>query len=274
MGLGSSKDKVGQLVKSGKAQLEHETEVMEERYALMMATSPGMLDFTLESTLKCLESCAPFNESDLMLALKRDPVRVQKCLWKMTEEVLSEPIDGAEWQWFKQHLMRSSVWFMRTADDAEYLYEEMFRIATKLTANVNESMDGIYKHMMKHDDWKKVMAIKEQTWVSRQDADSVGLLREKCIVDLQERKVTEDEEEGVQKLKQFVEANSAVTNLSFVARNINRPFQEAVKKVIGQFGAFREGPLKKIDRCISKIENDYQQTVCCYLLRFIVRLAP
>ena len=152
---------------------------------------------------------------------------------------------------------------MRTADDDEHLFEEMFRIAAKLTANVNESMEGIYNHMMKHDDWKKVMAIKEQTFISRQDHQEVGLLREKCIVDLQESKVTEDEqEEGLQKLKDFVETNSAISNLSFVAKKINRPFQEAVKKVIGEFGAFREGPLKKIDRCISKIENDYQQTVC------------
>ena len=267
MGLGTSKDKVGQLVKTGKDRRNHESKLMEERYDLMMKTAPGMLDFTLKSILECLESCAPFNESDLMLAFKRDPVRVQKCLWKMTEKVLSEPIDGAEWEWFKQYLLRSSIWFMRTADDDEHLYEEMFRIATKLTAKVNESMDGIYKHMMKHDDWKKVMKIKEQTWVSRQDHASVGLLRNEAITNLQEMKVTEDNEEGVQKLKQFVEANSAVTNLSFVARKINRPFQKAVKEVIGEFGIFREGPLKKIDRCISKIENDYQKSVCFILLQ-------
>ena len=262
MDLGASKEKVGHLVQSGKAKKEREEKLQCERYELMFATSPETLYLVVKSIIECLKTCAPFLEGDLMVAFKAKPKEIEDVLLETTRKVLSYPIDKEEWQWFRQFVMRSSVWFMRSVDDDRSLYEKMFEIAEGLTKDVNVSMEDIYKHMMRHDDWKKVMAIKEQTWVSRQDAEAVGLLRNEAITNLQEMKVTEDNEEGVQKLKDYVESNLAISTLSCVAKKINQPFQDAVKQVIGEFGEFRQGPLKKIDRCVSKLENDYQGTVC------------
>jgi len=271
MGLGVSKDTVGQLVKSGKAKKERECQLQDERYSLMVSTSPSTLALVVKSTIECLKSCAPFLEGDLMLAFKAKPKELEQCLLETTKKVLSYPIDKEEWQWFRSFVMRSSVWFMRTADDQGFLYQKMFEIAEGLTKKVNVSMEDIYDHMKQHHDWKKVMAIKPQTWVSRQDAEAVGLLRNEAITKLQEMKVDDDDKEGVHKLKDYVENNLAISTLSAVAKRINRPFQEAVNEVIGQFGEFRAGPIKKIDRCVSKLENDYQQTVCGNV-RFLVKI--
>ena len=51
MGLGASKEKVGQLVKSGKAKKEREEKLQCERYELMFATSPETLYLVVKSII-------------------------------------------------------------------------------------------------------------------------------------------------------------------------------------------------------------------------------
>merc|ERR1719229_1546516 len=65
-------------------------------------------------------------------------------------------------------------------------------------------------------------------------------------------------EESVQKLRTFVESNVAVSKLSAVAKLIDDPFQKEMKRIMSEFGECKSGPLKKVDRCVSKLENDYQ----------------
>merc|ERR1719419_1245361 len=119
-------------------------------------------------------------------------------------------------------------------------------------------MDSIYEHLQSHKDWGKIMAIKNETFISRQDHDAVGLLRDHGITGILEAKEQGDDAEGRQKLTEFIEGNLAVSKLTATAKRINPEFQGVLKAVMTRFGEYKPGPIKKVDRCVSKLENDYQ----------------
>ena len=49
--------------------------------------------------------------------------------------------------------------------------------------------------------------------------------------------------------------------LTTTAKNINSEFQGRLKTVMSRFGDFRAGPVKAVERCQSKLENEYQGAV-------------
>merc|ERR1719244_919167 len=123
-------------------------------------------------------------------------------------------------------------------------------------------MDAIYDHLKAHKDWDRVTAIQSETMIYRQDHDDVGLLKDDGITGVIEAKQQEDDnnddEEDTQKLRDFVESNLAVSKLTATATRIDPEFQSVMKSVMTRFGEYKAGPIKKVDRCVSKLENDYQ----------------
>merc|ERR1719447_1717598 len=119
-------------------------------------------------------------------------------------------------------------------------------------------MNSIFEHLKAHKDLERVTAIKNKTVTSRQDHDEVGLLRDHGITAILEAKQQEDDADGHQKLTEFVESNLAVSKLTATAKRINPEFQGVLKAVMTRYGDYKPGPLKKVDRCVSKLENDYQ----------------
>merc|ERR1711972_1166420 len=102
------------------------------------------------------------------------------------------------------------------------------------------------------------MAIKNETFVCRQDDDAVALLRDDGILSVLEMKQQGDDEESVRKLREFVESNVAVTKLTATAKKIDSEFQGVMKQLMTRYGEYKKGPIKKVERCVSKLENDYQ----------------
>ena len=115
-------------------------------------------------------------------------------------------------------------------------------------------MDHIYTHLRSHQDWHKLLAIKNQTVVARQDDERVGLLQEKGIRDVAEVKDDVD-------LAYFTDTNVAVNILTTTAQKIDTEFQTHIRLVMERFGEFRAGPTKSVERCQSKVENEYQEAV-------------
>merc|ERR1719427_473066 len=46
--------------------------------------------------------------------------------------------------------------------------------------------------------------------------------------------------------------------LAATAKQIDAEFQNELRIVMSPFGEYKPGPIKRVDRCVSKIENDYK----------------
>ncbi len=135
------------------------------------------------------------------------------------------------------------------------MYEELLNIAKDMSQDIIDSMDSIYKHLQTHEKWNEIINIKDVSNVSRQDHPNVGLFKNKGFKDLFESKM---DDEKSQDMKDFVDSNLAVNILTSTAKNINQEFQNHIQAVMSHFGEFQAGPIKKVERCVSKLENDYR----------------
>ncbi len=87
------------------------------------------------------------------------------------------------------------------------------------------------------------MDIKNETRISRQDHESVGLLKEKGITDILELK-----EEKTEDVQTFIDSNLAVNILTTTAKQINTEFQTHMGSVMSHYGQVKGGPIKKVNR--------------------------
>lgn len=128
------------------------------------------------------------------------------------------------------------------------MYQELMAVIDKQSADIVQSMDSVYRHLHSHPKWDALMAIKEEGVVDRQDHQSVGLLRDEGIRNVAELKENNDDDQ----LQTFVDSQFGVTALILTAKRIDREFQGYMKNVLGHFGEVKAGPMKKVERCLSK----------------------
>eukprot|EP01084_Bolivina_argentea_P069821 126983_1 len=122
-----------------------------------------------------------------------------------------------------------------------------------MSQDIISSMNSIYSLFESHPKWQELMNIKNDTEISRQDDKKVGLLKEKGITDVLDLK-----EETAEEIQTFIDSNLSVNILTTTAKQINKEFQHHMNSVMSHFGTVKDGPLKKVERCQSKLENDYQ----------------
>ena len=147
---------------------------------------------------------------------------------------------------------------MRTKENT-FMFEEMMKITKSMSEKIDLSMASIFEHLQSHHEWSKVLDIKNQTMVARQDDERVGLLLDNGIRDLVGDDDAKKDDEDGNDLSNFVDTNLAVNILTTTAKKINAEFQGRLKTVMNRFGEFREGPVKTVERCQSKLENDYPE---------------
>ena len=173
---------------------------------------------------------------------------------KSCKQVLSAPIDKAEYAWFTRYVFPSSVWVQRSRAGA-FMFEELLRVTKGMSGKIDASMQSIFAHLQTHAEWHKVLAIHNETLVPRQDHDAVGLLRDSGIRDVAEAKQADEA------LPSFIDSNLAINVLTTTAKSLNAEFQSRTALVMSRYGEFRAGPLKSVERCQSKLENEYQDAV-------------
>merc|ERR1719242_909454 len=118
-------------------------------------------------------------------------------------------------------------------------------------------MDNVYEHLRLHSKWNEIMNIQNQTLISRQDDEAVGLLQESGIRVVAEVKESDDDGHDIEDLKHFIDSNLAVNILMNDAKGINNEFQREMGTILNRRGEFKPGPMKKVERALSKMENDY-----------------
>ena len=272
MGSGTSKQQLGQRVMAAQKKLQSDLAMQNARCAQIRAASAETLDVMVQSIAASVRSCSPFSESTLLVAFASNPEETQRILLKACKQVLSAPIDKGEYAWLEQHVLRSSIWMMRR-QDGSFLFEALLAITKSMADKIDGSMHAIHRHLLRHDDWSKVLAINNETVVERQDDDRVGLLHDKGITDLTDALADANDDEkqhqmggadsdgdgDMQELATFVDTNLAVNMLTATAKRLNDEFQMHFEHVMERFGTFRAGPSKAVERCQSKIENEYQK---------------
>lgn len=250
MGNIDSTQRLGERVLSGKKKLEQDIAAQTERYEYLSSNTPKALDVMIKSIAASFESCSPFLEPTLLIAWKHDADKCKNIVLKSCRKVLSAPIDKDEYHWFRQYVFPSSIWMFRCQDN-KFMYQHLLEISKNMSRDIMESMDGIYGHLQSHSKWQQIQDIQNKTFIERQDHPIVGLLQEKGLKEVFDAK--EDEE-----MKIFVDSNLAINLLTSSASNINEEFQNHVKRVMSHCGDFKPGPKKKVERSVSKLENDYQ----------------
>eukprot|EP00485_Elphidium_margaritaceum_P019464 CAMPEP_0202726786 /NCGR_PEP_ID=MMETSP1385-20130828/184789_1 /ASSEMBLY_ACC=CAM_ASM_000861 /TAXON_ID=933848 /ORGANISM="Elphidium margaritaceum" /LENGTH=764 /DNA_ID=CAMNT_0049393013 /DNA_START=111 /DNA_END=2406 /DNA_ORIENTATION=- len=257
MGTIESTEKLGQRVVIAKGKLEKDVENATHRLKWLQQHSPQTLATMIKSVSDSFETCSPFLESTLLIAWMVDAQQVKEIVLNACRKVLRAPIDEAEYRWFTQYVFMSSVWMMKVADsDDKFMYEELLAIGNAVSQDIVSNMDAIYEHLQTHKQWHKVTAIHNETLVSRQDdADKVGLLQESGLKSVNEVKADGD---GDQDMASFIDTSMAINMLTSTASRINDEFQRHIRLVMSSHGTFKAAPMKKVERSISKVENDYK----------------
>merc|ERR1712242_446804 len=121
-----------------------------------------------------------------------NPEETQRILSKSCKKVLGAPIVKSEFEWFKKYVNPSSIWMQRTKD-GQFMFEWMMKITRSMSEKVDNSMDSILEHLQQHKEWPKVLAFKNESVVTRQDDDRVGLLKDQGIRDVVDLKQDDNE---------------------------------------------------------------------------------
>eukprot|EP01084_Bolivina_argentea_P121965 216152_1 len=248
MGTVESKARLGEKVSAAKKKFQDESKLQSDRCKNIQQTSHDMIPVILESVSMSFDTCSAFLESSLLAAWHLNPKECEKIVLKSCNKVLNEPIVKEEWNWFKDYVLESTIWLFKTSTNSTYMYQELMKIANTYSENIIKSMDEIYVLLQRGDNWKKLMKIKNETIISRQDDKRVGLLKQFGL--MSEHKCDED-------IQIFMDGNVAVNLLVAAANKLNSEFQNHIKHVMGHYGRYQPGPLKKVERCQSKTENDY-----------------
>ncbi len=256
MGNTDSAQQLGQRVIAARRKLKEDRQIQTERSEFFKAQSPESIKVMIDSIERAFETCSPFLESVLLVVWKCDPQKCRNIVLASCQKVLKAPIIKAEYEWFRKYVFPSSVWMFET-ENKRYMSDELLEIARNMSAHIIGSMDSIYEHLQTHKRWKDLMCVENQTCVSRQDDKIVGLLQEKGIRDVLDVK-SEEKDGNIHEMQTFIDSNVAVNILTTTAKNINEEFQNHVKTVMGRFGEGASGPIKNVDRCQSKLKNDYQ----------------
>ena len=135
----------------------------------------------------------------------------------------------------QKYVFPSSIWMMRTADGM-FMYERMMKIAKSMTEKVDLSLNSIFQHLTSHAEWHRLTAIQNQSVITRQDHDKVGLLKDHGIQGIaaddddakQQHHDGADEDED--DLAAFIDSNLAVNLLTTTAERINGEFQGRVRR--------------------------------------------
>eukprot|EP01084_Bolivina_argentea_P038524 71244_1 len=257
MGSTDSKQTLGEKVTTARKKFQEDSRVYYEKSNTINNKSSQMSQYMIQNIKKSFKNCAPFLEPTLLTAWYSNPTECEKIILNGCNKVLNAPIIKEEWNWFQQYVFPSSIWMFKSVKNSDrYMYEQLLEIAGTFSKNIMKSMTSVYDSLQYQNGWKELMNIKNETFISRQDDKKVGLLKEKALISVSETKTEQDDE-----ILSFLDSNWCITSLISSAKTINREFQTHIKTVMGHYGEFKSGPLKQIERCQSKSENDYSDAV-------------
>ncbi len=257
MGNTDSKQKLGEKVTAAKKELEENVKIYSAKANELNTKSKKISGYMIENISKCFKHCSPFSEATLLTAWHSNPGKCEEIVLKSCEKVLNAPITADQWQWFQSYVFPSSIWMYQSTQNRNmFMYEKLLDIANSYSGDIMQNMDDIYDSLAYQKGWKELMSIKNEERVSRQDDVKVGCLKEDAIRELLDTKSDEDYD-----MQTFVDSNWCVTSLLSTAKEINKEFQDHIRTIISHFGDFKPGPLKQMNRCQSKLENDYSEAV-------------
>eukprot|EP01084_Bolivina_argentea_P177807 307484_1 len=207
MGATDSKQRLGEKVIAARKKLEEHKEMQSDRFKFFESKSPETVKVILHSIAQSFKTCSPFLEQTLLIAWQSDPKQCQQIILQSCKKVLSAPIINDEYQWFQQYVLPSSIWFYKINDN-KYMFEELFNIVQNMSTEIIDTMNSVYSLFQSHPKWKQLMKIKNESIISRQDDNKVGLLKEKGITDILDVK-----DDGAEEMQTFIDSNLAVNIL-------------------------------------------------------------
>eukprot|EP01084_Bolivina_argentea_P197005 337678_1 len=132
MGATDSKQKLGEKVIAARKKLEEHKELQSERVKFFQSKSPETIKVMIDSIGQAFKTCSPFLEHTLLITWQSDPAQCQQIIIKSCKKVLTAPIIADEYDWFKQYVLPSSIWFYKIKD--KYMFEELFDIVKHMSA--------------------------------------------------------------------------------------------------------------------------------------------
>eukprot|EP01084_Bolivina_argentea_P044810 82456_1 len=250
-----SKQRFEERIKTARHKLEQDTTQAETLLNLLKQTSNCITNDMINNICQSFDNYAPFSEETLLMAWFSSSIQCEKILLELCEKILKYPIDKNEYEWFNKYIIPSSVWMFEDnkEKDKKYMFYYLLDIAQKYCKHIIKSMDKIYKSLENENGWNELILIQNKKLIQRQDDKKVGLLQEKGIGNILEIK-----DDNIDEMKSFIDSNVAVNILTTTAKNIDHEFQNHISVAMSRYGQTASGPIKNVDRCRSKLENDYQ----------------
>ena len=168
MGTTDSKQKLGERVIAARRKLSEDIKLQQQRSQEIQSKSPQTMAAAIKSIQESFETYSPFLQPTLLIAWAANPQKCTNIIISACKRVLSAPIMTDEYEWFMQYVFPSSVWMFET-EQKRFMFEELMSVANNQSADIIQNMDSIYTHLESHQKWKQIMAIQNQTIISRQD---------------------------------------------------------------------------------------------------------
>ena len=256
MGNAETKERLGERVKAAREKFENSRKEYSSLLLVIDQKTSNVKTDVVEFIRASFANHAPFSEATLMMAWHSNPTETEKIILNACKHILDQPVDKLQFKWLADYVLDSSVWFFKTSKD-EYLFKYLLDITQEYSKEIVDDMDLIYQGLQNNVSWSDLMSIENHDIITRQDHKTIGLLQEKTIQDFRVNQSEQKDEKKEEELKNFVDTNFAINVLLSSAKAINDEFQQHVAIILSKHGQVKAGPLKKMERCLSKVEQDY-----------------
>eukprot|EP01083_Nonionella_stella_P161336 528300_1 len=277
---GESSAKIKNVIKTFKTQQAIAADFIE----YLDESKSDWMENMVKYVCRLIEKKMAFSDDMLSLCwnyiLRLDEENVlESALWKVIISSCSEVIEGKDsnyWYWFRQYMLKSTVWLQPdpTAKEDDKLDSLLIKHLFRMSFAQSKINNGILKQMEEkfEADWKSLIAFDVETNYGmnpRQDEISNGLMAKYSKEELSQNI---NPSSTFNALKHY-DMNQYLPNLLLLCHIINDEFQDCVMTAFGINATtnttalndttncikYRRGPIKQLVRCRAKCENDYRR---------------
>ena len=186
----------------------------------------------------------------LMIVMERQANAVEELVLRAAEETLEAPITGEQWQWFRENLLSTYLWFSPSSVVPDsFVYERLLKIAEQNLRKQAAVADAM--HFPALEGIPSRALLPGGAAEIRQDHRLVGNvpgIRQQLL--------------GSADTISFYDLHVYLNDLLCIARIINPEFQAHMARLMAPMAGralVEPGPLKSLQRCRAKVELEYAQ---------------
>eukprot|EP01084_Bolivina_argentea_P288061 494361_1 len=237
------------------------------------------LKLMMDTLIKSIRDRAPFSDHILMICyeyLKSKNVQFTqsplfKALIETYDDIIKDTSNKIDWCWLKNYFVTSSVWFKKhdisdqemKTDENRLFNELLIRVRNEAQNQITTNLKTSLTNIRDEDkiNWKKMTEFGTNIVMKKASArQPLNAQYSKQDLVFASSKASLD---AVAHYNVQIYTNELILVASFIDAEFQNDIQFISKEIITKHGTlkqsvkYRKGPLKKVARCMAKVENDY-----------------